>query len=257
MVDDDESVALALSLAQEEATSVLAIDEDDALPVVTSEANQDEYLARILQEEEDARAAASLERRSHPSAAATASAFASSSMSARHVETAANDVHSSVFSAWQHNYDDMDEEEDDLASIHYHHMFPRHVFSGATYAAMGGHSRSDMSEQARRATAALNSASRPEDAYEALLALDETVVKRGVDDPDAVSCRMRVDASMEEKYRSRECPICLDAFTCGQVVRILPCMDMFHQNCIDQHFRSSTVCPVCQGDVEEMSRKRL
>ncbi|EDQ91148.1 uncharacterized protein MONBRDRAFT_3618, partial [Monosiga brevicollis MX1] len=45
------------------------------------------------------------------------------------------------------------------------------------------------------------------------------------------------------------CPICLDDFEAGQQIRRLPCLDVFHRHCVDRHFESSTICPLCRYDL--------
>ena len=45
-----------------------------------------------------------------------------------------------------------------------------------------------------------------------------------------------------------QCVVCLENFTKGQVMRILPCKHAFHRQCIDKWLESSTTCPICKHD---------
>mmetsp|Transcript_6143 Transcript_6143/g.9265 ORF Transcript_6143/g.9265 Transcript_6143/m.9265 type:complete len:242 (-) Transcript_6143:194-919(-) len=50
---------------------------------------------------------------------------------------------------------------------------------------------------------------------------------------------------------SKECSICLEPFEQGEVVKIIPCLHRFHQNCIDTWLRSQAICPVCKFSAVE------
>lgn len=52
-------------------------------------------------------------------------------------------------------------------------------------------------------------------------------------------------------YAQETCPICLDDFISHQsVVRQLPCIHIYHPECIDPFLRdNSSLCPVCKGKV--------
>lgn len=45
---------------------------------------------------------------------------------------------------------------------------------------------------------------------------------------------------------NRGCSICLEQFTSGDVVRTLPCLHIFHTQCIDTWLRTQATCPVCK-----------
>ena len=49
----------------------------------------------------------------------------------------------------------------------------------------------------------------------------------------------------------RSCPICLDDFTDGETVRVLPCDQdhIFHLRCVNQWLRQHQECPVCRENV--------
>jgi len=42
------------------------------------------------------------------------------------------------------------------------------------------------------------------------------------------------------------CPVCLEDYKLGQVVRRLPCMHFFHKRCIDQWLQRHGTCPTCR-----------
>lgn len=45
------------------------------------------------------------------------------------------------------------------------------------------------------------------------------------------------------------CVICMDAFTRGQLLRILPCTHKYHQGCIDEWLAKAITCPMCRTPV--------
>ncbi|KAL0588014.1 RING finger protein 11 [Plecturocebus cupreus] len=63
---------------------------------------------------------------------------------------------------------------------------------------------------------------------------------KGVDDPGR-------DGS-EEKIR--ECVICMMDFVYGDPIRFLPCMHIYHLDCIDDWLMRSFTCPSCMEPVD-------
>jgi hypothetical protein len=55
----------------------------------------------------------------------------------------------------------------------------------------------------------------------------------------------RVDDTDSHSLR-QECQICRARFRCGDWLRTLPCMHMFHRDCSDNWLQINAVCPVCQ-----------
>lgn len=49
----------------------------------------------------------------------------------------------------------------------------------------------------------------------------------------------------------KECSICLKNFTKGEVIRLLKCKHLFHDECIVPWFESRSCCPNCRADVKE------
>ena len=55
----------------------------------------------------------------------------------------------------------------------------------------------------------------------------------------------------EENEFVEVCPICLENIVSGEFVRRLPCMDLYHKDCIDQWLKENTKCPVCRLDCRQ------
>ena len=58
--------------------------------------------------------------------------------------------------------------------------------------------------------------------------------------------------SNDQSNESSDCPICLVELQDGVICRMLPepCGHIFHQQCIDQWFKQSTVCPLCKRSMK-------
>lgn len=61
-----------------------------------------------------------------------------------------------------------------------------------------------------------------------------------------------VDDNLQEK-----CTICLSEFEDGEDVRRLPCMHLFHIECVDQWLVTNKKCPICRVDIEAGSKGHL
>ena len=46
-----------------------------------------------------------------------------------------------------------------------------------------------------------------------------------------------------------ECVVCLDTLRPADRVRVLPCIHVFHEHCVDRWLRRSRTCPSCKQDV--------
>lgn len=88
------------------------------------------------------------------------------------------------------------------------------------------------------------------ESYERLLALDETVRRPGIAGALLESCSHLQTLTTEDAQRLTtqrgRCVVCLDDFEEGNVVRRLPCLCVFHRDCIDRHFIDNVCCPVCR-----------
>ncbi|XP_062510132.1 RING finger protein 11-like [Corticium candelabrum] len=56
------------------------------------------------------------------------------------------------------------------------------------------------------------------------------------------------DVSKETKRR--ECPICMMDFAIGDQIRLMPCMHIYHRDCVDDWLIRSFTCPTCMEDVD-------
>lgn len=58
-----------------------------------------------------------------------------------------------------------------------------------------------------------------------------------------------LDTTLRRGYSQTQCPICLDDFTpYNTVVRELPCLHVFHRECIDPFLETqSSLCPLCKS----------
>mmetsp|Transcript_43337 Transcript_43337/g.137023 ORF Transcript_43337/g.137023 Transcript_43337/m.137023 type:complete len:280 (+) Transcript_43337:214-1053(+) len=62
----------------------------------------------------------------------------------------------------------------------------------------------------------------------------------------------QTDGQDEEDNRPT-CSICLGNFFTGEDCRMLPCLHVFHKNCIDQWLSMSQECPLCKRSVISMA----
>ncbi|CAM8877603.1 unnamed protein product [Rhodiola kirilowii] len=63
-------------------------------------------------------------------------------------------------------------------------------------------------------------------------------------------------AVLEDNCTSSSCAICLEDYSVGEKLRILPCRHKFHAFCIDSWLTSwRTFCPVCKRDARTSSRE--
>lgn len=54
-----------------------------------------------------------------------------------------------------------------------------------------------------------------------------------------------------------KCTICLSEFEDCESVRRLPCMHLFHIDCVDQWLGTNKRCPICRVDIETFLLKEL
>ncbi|XP_008216235.1 uncharacterized protein LOC100678661 isoform X2 [Nasonia vitripennis] len=54
-----------------------------------------------------------------------------------------------------------------------------------------------------------------------------------------------------------KCTICLSEFEENENVRRLPCMHLFHIDCVDQWLSTNSCCPICRVDIETYVYKEL
>ncbi|XP_063992054.1 dual specificity protein kinase splA isoform X2 [Diachasmimorpha longicaudata] len=62
---------------------------------------------------------------------------------------------------------------------------------------------------------------------------------------------------LESGEDMEKCTICLSEFEDCESVRRLPCMHLFHKDCVDQWLCTNKRCPICRVDIETFPRKEL
>lgn len=50
-----------------------------------------------------------------------------------------------------------------------------------------------------------------------------------------------------------KCPICLEDFVPGNVLRCMDCSHTFHKHCLDRWLGMKATCPICQRSVPDNS----
>lgn len=96
--------------------------------------------------------------------------------------------------------------------------------------------------------------------YEELLSLEERLgnVNRGATQ-DIIEMntlpykykKMKKDGDDDQQEK---CTICLSEFEMEEDVRRLPCMHLFHIQCVDQWLTTNKKCPICRVDIEAGSK---
>ncbi|TKR68582.1 hypothetical protein L596_024546 [Steinernema carpocapsae] len=46
-----------------------------------------------------------------------------------------------------------------------------------------------------------------------------------------------------------DCPVCIDPYNVGDVIRTLPCRHIFHKTCVDPWLLEHRTCPMCKQDI--------
>jgi hypothetical protein len=67
-----------------------------------------------------------------------------------------------------------------------------------------------------------------------------------VDDDDASANAQQLQ---DEGRAAHECAVCLAELQPEDKVRVLPCVHVFHQACVDKWLARSAACPTCKGSV--------
>ena len=57
-----------------------------------------------------------------------------------------------------------------------------------------------------------------------------------------------VTQPMQEERQVDCCSICLESFSVGQKVTLLPCTHLFHRRCVHTAFKHDHRCPVCRRE---------
>ena len=67
--------------------------------------------------------------------------------------------------------------------------------------------------------------------------------------------RLRRASESDDDYE--KCTICLSQFEVENDVRRLPCMHLFHRDCVDQWLVTNKLCPICRVDIETHLNKGI
>ena len=80
--------------------------------------------------------------------------------------------------------------------------------------------------------------------YEQLIALDNTIVKKGMT-AEEVS-KIPVQVYLKEFDGVCGCSVCISDFESGESMRKLVCGHKFHKECIDTWLETNITCPICK-----------
>ena len=74
--------------------------------------------------------------------------------------------------------------------------------------------------------------------------LDEHVVRR------LPVCRYeQIRESSRKRGADTDCSICIEAYQDSDLLRRLPCLHLFHQECIDRWLGINVRCPICKFEI--------
>ena len=106
------------------------------------------------------------------------------------------------------------------------------------------------------------------DDYEWLCRLDEGVENRKGADEDTINklpTLTYADVQFEDEDGEvdfeedeeegmmdpgRRCPICLDHFGSGDMLRLMPCKHKYHKGCLDRWLKIKATCPICNLNIK-------
>lgn len=106
------------------------------------------------------------------------------------------------------------------------------------------------------------------DDYEWLCQLDEGIENRKGADDDTINklpTLTYADVEFEDEEEEveleedeegvmidpgRRCPICLDRFGSGDMLRLMPCKHKYHKDCIDRWLKIKATCPICNLNIK-------
>ena len=82
--------------------------------------------------------------------------------------------------------------------------------------------------------------------YERLLALDETIKRKGVSERE----KLRIPVfKAEKRHVSLDCCICMSRFSAASTLCKLKCGHIFHDDCLFKWLQSNRSCPTCRQEV--------
>ena len=53
------------------------------------------------------------------------------------------------------------------------------------------------------------------------------------------------------KFKSKNCTICLEDFKVKDKLMYLPCFHLFHKDCIISWAKENSICPLCKIDIND------
>jgi hypothetical protein len=75
-----------------------------------------------------------------------------------------------------------------------------------------------------------------------LLRLDERVQRKTID-TNILNRLPTINA--DETHLKEQCTICIENYTLGQQLKLLPCKHLFHSNCIETYLKEFSIqCPL-------------
>lgn len=83
--------------------------------------------------------------------------------------------------------------------------------------------------------------------YEQLLALDETIVKIGLNKNQLDNFPTRTFLACTNSNTC--CSVCLEDFELGETLKKIKCKHEFHKSCIETWLKSNITCPVCKMEM--------
>jgi hypothetical protein len=88
--------------------------------------------------------------------------------------------------------------------------------------------------------------------YEELLALEERIghVPRGASKTEIEVCP-KFTLTPEHSFETKTCLVCHDDIVVGNELRRLPCLHMYHVDCIDTWLAQKPTCPVCLHTIKK------
>lgn len=69
-------------------------------------------------------------------------------------------------------------------------------------------------------------------------------------EPAATTADEEGACAADSNNHQEKCTICLSEFETGEDVRRLPCMHLFHSDCVDKWLKTNKKCPICRVDIE-------
>merc|ERR1719346_679164 len=74
---------------------------------------------------------------------------------------------------------------------------------------------------------------------------------------DIAALPTRKLAAAENLGEQTKCLICLDEFNDGDDVKTLPCLHIYHQQCIERWLCTDNSCPVCKTAIGDVHRSNV